>query len=221
MPVDPLTCPLHDSEPRASRGSHLTDNPKPSGATAPQADHVSGLSLERSLFFRQASSSPRKQGQSPSPSTGPSPEGGDKSGGRLGCEGRAKVWSERADPEGQWGRGALPQNPPQFPTGPSLDTWGLVRGLLRPETPLPRSLRFRLENRSAMRPRGSWSQAAVEADHIFAPRDSLRQRHARFDHWDETRRSWKWYQPFNTLPQPQWAYFRAKPKSPVQPIAVS
>ena len=60
-----------------------------------------------------------------------------------------------APPAGTLARGPAPARdsprpnvPPRFPTGPSLDTWGLVRGLLRPETPLPRSLHSRLENRS-------------------------------------------------------------------------
>lgn len=60
-----------------------------------------------------------------------------------------------APPTGTSARGPAPARdsprpnvPPRFPTGPSLDTWGLVRGLLRPETPLPRSLHSRLENRS-------------------------------------------------------------------------
>ena len=60
-----------------------------------------------------------------------------------------------AAPTGTSARGPAPARdsprpnvPPRFPTGPSLDTWGLVRGLLRPETPLPRSLHSRLENRS-------------------------------------------------------------------------
>ena len=60
-----------------------------------------------------------------------------------------------APPAGTSARGPAPARdsprpnvPSRFPTGPSLDTWGLVRGLLRPETPLPRSLRSRLENRS-------------------------------------------------------------------------
>ena len=60
-----------------------------------------------------------------------------------------------AAPTGTSARGPAPARdsprpnvPSRFPTGPSLDTWGLVRGLLRPETPLPRSLHSRLENRS-------------------------------------------------------------------------
>ena len=61
-----------------------------------------------------------------------------------------------APPTGTSARGPAPARdsprpnvPSRFPTGPSLDTWGLVRGLLRPETPLPRSLHSRLENRSS------------------------------------------------------------------------
>lgn len=72
--------------------------------------------------------------------------------GRTGVSGSG--WRSAA-PAGTSARGPAPARdsprpnvPPRFPTGPSLDTWGLVRGLLRPETPLPRSLHSRLENRS-------------------------------------------------------------------------
>ena len=72
--------------------------------------------------------------------------------GRTGVSGSG--WRSAA-PAGTSARGPAPARdsprpnvPPRFPTGPSLDTWGLVQGLLRPETPLPRSLRSRLENRS-------------------------------------------------------------------------